>query len=175
MNSISLEADGFSFTFLDALNAFVFDEKDHDSPNFHGVPMKAVDIVVEFQDFYLFVEIKDFDNLDLYDIDKFHDETELKNKQDAFKWLKNYLKYKFRDTFLFRFAENKVDKPVKYICLLANWENALCQHLGKSLKAELPTGKASKRWTRELAEDCFVVNLARWNRIFEQWPVRKLV
>ena len=52
--------DGFSFDFSDALDAFVFDEKDRFKPTFHGQPMKAVDIVVELADAYLYVEIKDF-------------------------------------------------------------------------------------------------------------------
>ncbi len=63
--------DGFSFDFTDALDAFVFDEKNSSNPHFHGQPMKAVDIVAEFPDAYLFVEMKDFDDPKIYNTQDF--------------------------------------------------------------------------------------------------------
>ena len=53
-----IDADGFSFHFTDAIHAFVFDEKDKTKPTFHGVPMKGVDIVAEFDQAYVYVELK---------------------------------------------------------------------------------------------------------------------
>ena len=103
-----VETDGFSFDFTDALDAYVFDEKDPAEPRFHGLPMKAVDIVVELEEKYLYIELKHMDDPDQYNIRA--DVTDEKRK--AFKWLKNYLKYKYRDTFLARYAEEKVDKPI---------------------------------------------------------------
>ncbi len=35
-----VKADGFEFRFEDALDAFVFDEKDSTKATFHGAPMK---------------------------------------------------------------------------------------------------------------------------------------
>ena len=57
-----VECDGFEFDFTDALDVFIFDEKDKQKTNYHGLShaMKAVDIVVELQDYYLFIEVKDF-------------------------------------------------------------------------------------------------------------------
>lgn len=81
-------ADGFSFDFTDALDAFVFDEKDKTKPTYHGQPMKAVDIVAEFEDAYVFVEMKDFDNPAAYDTASFTTEDELSAKRAGFKWLK---------------------------------------------------------------------------------------
>ena len=48
-----------SFTFNGALSAIQFDDG-----STHGLThcMKAVDFVVEFQDYYLFVEVKDPDH-----------------------------------------------------------------------------------------------------------------
>ena len=80
--------DGFSFDFTDALNAFVFDEKDRSKPTFHGQPMKAVDIVVELAEAYLYVEIKDFYDPATYDVKRIDDEEELKAKRDAFRCLR---------------------------------------------------------------------------------------
>lgn len=173
MSSLQLTADGFAFAFKDALNGFVFDEIDKAKTTFHGAPMKAVDLVVEFDEYYLFVEIKDHHDINAFDITQSSDDEELTKKRDAFRWLKNYLKYKFRDSLLYRFAEGKTDKPVKYVCLLANMENALCNHMLKELKKELPTGRASKRWSRELASSCAVVNLDKWNSNFTDWPAQR--
>lgn len=41
-----MTVDGFDFDFMDAIDAFVFDEKDKNLPTYHGLShaMKAVDI-----------------------------------------------------------------------------------------------------------------------------------
>jgi len=167
---MKIDADGFHFDFTDALDVFVFDEKDRTMPTYHGVPMKAVDLVAEFPDTYVFVEMKDFDDPDIYNQELAENEEEVREKRNHFKWLKNYLKYKYRDTYLFRHAENKVDKPIHYICLLT-FDNALNTTMQKALWRELPVGLASRRWTREIVKSCHVVNLARWNENFPKWPV----
>ena len=43
---ISIECDGYIFSFADALDAFKFDDQNPTSPHYHGVPMKAVDIII---------------------------------------------------------------------------------------------------------------------------------
>jgi len=46
---MSIEVDGFEFDFTDAIDVFVFDEKDKTNPMYHGLShaMKAVDLIVE--------------------------------------------------------------------------------------------------------------------------------
>lgn len=156
---MKVSADGFDFDFTDAVDAFVFDEKDPASPQFHGLShaMKAVDVVVELPMDYLFVEAKTFQGPDDYTKDK------------AFDHLRERLKYKYRDTFLYRWAEEKVDKPIRYICLLT-LDNALISRMNKELQRQLPPGKAA-RWKKEIAGSCVVVNPERWNRNFPRWPV----
>jgi len=157
---MKVSADGFEFDFTDAVDAFVFDEKNPASPRFHGLShaMKAVDLVVELPTDYLFVEAKDFYNPDEY------------AKSDHFSFLREGLKYKYRDSFLYRWAEDKVDKPIRFICLLT-LDNALVSQLNKELRRQLPPGKAAARWEREIAASCVVVNPARWNKNFPKWPV----
>ncbi len=114
---MKVDHDGFSFDFTDAIDAFVFDETDKTKSTYHGQPMKAVDIVAEFDNAYVYVEMKDLDDPDMYDYASTDDSDEIREKRDHFKWLKNYLKYKYRDSYLFRHAEHRVDKPIHYICL----------------------------------------------------------
>ena len=139
-----VEADGFEFHFEDALDAFVFDETDNTKPTFHGAPMKGA-----------------------------ANDVEKNLRQAGFKWLKNYLKYKFRDSYLYRHAEQKVEKPIHYICLIT-FDNALNSRMQKSLKQELPVGKVSRRWVQALATSCHVVNIDKWNENFPKWPVTYL-
>jgi len=109
--------------------------------------MKAIDIVAEFDEAYVFVEMKNFDDPAMYDTKTFVSEEELKEKRGHFKWLKNYLKYKYRDSFLFRYAEQKADKPIHYVCLLT-LDNAQNTTMRKALQKELPVGLTSNRWKR---------------------------
>jgi hypothetical protein len=164
--------DGFSFDFPDAIAAFKFDETDSSKPTFHKAPMKCVDMVVELREAYLFVEIKNYDDPADFDIRSFTDEEQSKKKRGGFSWLKNYLKYKYRDSYLFRCAEEKVDKPIHYICLI-NFENALNSIMQKELKRELPVGKASGRWKHEIANSCQVLTVEKWGAVFPGWPVAK--
>ena len=90
---MKISADGFEFDFTDALDAFIFDEADKTKSNFHGLShaMLAVDIIVELDDAYLFIEIKSFYN------PKTNEQIE-----PNFKEKKNDLKYKYRDTWIYR-------------------------------------------------------------------------
>ncbi len=170
---MNIKADGFSFDFTDAIHVFVFDEKDKSKETYHGLPMKAVDIVAEFNEAYIFVEMKDFNDPAMHETQASDTDEIIKGKGDHFKWLKDYLKYKYRDTYLFRHAEHKVDKPIHYICLLT-FDNALNTRMQKALRKELPVGLASKRWQLEIVRSCQVVNVTKWNENFPKWPVTRL-
>ena len=157
-----MSVDGFDFEFEGAINAFIFDEKDRNLPTFHGLShaMKAVDLIVELENDYLFIEVKDFNAPDEY--------------QDGnhFDHLREVLKYKYRDTFLYRWAEKKIDKPIHYLCLLT-LENALISRMNKEIRQQLPLGRPIDRWERGIVDHCVVLNEKGWNRNFQKWPVRR--
>jgi hypothetical protein len=168
---MKVTTDGYEIEFSNAVNAYKFDEQDKYKNTYHGATMfKAVDLIVEFADYYLFVEIKN--NPDDYLTTSDCTTKTPKECHDNFMQLKNILKYKFRDSFLYRFAEGKVNKPISYICLL-NYDSAMVLKMSDSLKIELPVGKPSTRWKIELLKSCAVVNLERWNNNFPKWPACK--
>ena len=171
-----IEADGFEFHFPDALDVFCFDEKDKKKPRFHGLShaMKAVDVVVELPANYLFIEIKDFHAADDYDFKRAVSAAQRHERQDSFNHLRDVLKHKFRDTWLYRWAEGKADKPILYLCLLEKLDSALLLVLGKELKRQLPVGAAGPRWSGALVQSCAVLNLERWNANFPRWPVARV-
>ena len=155
--------DGFEFEFQDAVDVFVFDEKNKDLPTYHGLShaMKAVDLIVELETDYLFVEVKNFHEPDDYQDD------------DHFNHLRKVLKDKYRDSFLYRWAEQKIDKPINYLCLLT-LDNALISRMNKEMRLQIPPGKAVERWRRAIANRCAVLNEERWNHNFPKWPVNRI-
>ena len=168
-----VQTDGFEFRFEDALEAFVFDEKDPEKPTFHGAPMKSVDIVAEFAEAYVYVELKNYPDPSSYDDFDATSKRKECSRQTSFNWLKSYLKYKFRDSYLYRHAEQKVEKPIRYICL-TNFEDAANDRMQQALKVKLPVGKASPRWVKALASSCLVMNLDKWNKKFPKWSAKRI-
>lgn len=148
------------FHFDGALNAFKFDEQDRTAPAFHGLShcMKAVDFIVEYEDYYLFVEVKNPPHKGRYA--SASSEREL---------VKN-LTTKFRDSFLYRWAEGKVNKPVHYQCLV-EMDNAQTLHLMNQLKKALPAEKTPPRWRFSLADVCVIANQDTWNMAFPNMQV----
>ena len=163
-----VEVDGFKLDFTDAKSAFKFDDS-------HNLPMKGVDIVVEFPEAFVFVEIKDEFEPELYNV-KFEgneSEEEIKSRRSHYRWLKGYLKYKYRDTYLYRHAEGNVGKKIHYICLI-NFETPLANHLAKELRRDLPLGLAGSKWKNEIVNSCQVVNEDRWKTSFPKWSIERV-
>jgi hypothetical protein len=165
-----VESDGYRFDFTDAINAFKFDGSVHDTR------MKAVDIIAEFPDSYVFVEIKEYPASHDPEADRGPrdcDEIDCSKRKSHTAWLKNYLKHKYRDSFLYRFAENRVDKRIRFLCLI-NFDNALNSYLRKTLAYEIPADNPPASWVNQIIDSCHVLNLAAWNRNFPNWPVQKI-
>lgn len=174
MKDTQCECDGYLFDFTDAIHAFTFDEKDKNSAYYHGAPMKAVDLIAEFADAYVFVEVKDYSDQDpdTYNPSLTGTDEEKKQRRASMKWLKNYLKYKYRDSLLFRHAEGRVDKPIHYICLMT-FDNALSNTFAKALRPELPVS-LHRRWTTGIVKSCHVINFERWQKNYPAWTVTRL-
>lgn len=160
---IQLEEGGLTFSFPDAKSGFKFDEQDSSKPEYHGLShcMKAVDFVIETKDRWLFVEIKD---------PPVSNPCNASRKQQE---LVNALVTKFRDSLLYRWAEEQTDKPIVYHCLV-NLDSALTLQLTTALKRALPeAGPKNGRWKRPLAVRCAVANVRDWNQAFPKWKVNK--
>jgi hypothetical protein len=92
--------------FMDAIDGFVFDQTNPQKDHFHAISkMHRVDFIVELEEAYLFVELKDPSNP--------------KANPDAVHHFKSNLDHlisslvdKFIHTFLYRWAEGQLDKPI---------------------------------------------------------------
>lgn len=103
--------------FTDAIDAIVFDQMKANKPNYHGIAeMHRVDFVVELEEAILFVEVKDPGNprAQAEGLEKFYAELKSGTLGDTFA-------AKFIDTFLYRWAEERLHKPVHYISLVTNF------------------------------------------------------
>ena len=160
---MKLREGDLEFDFNGALDAFKFDEQNRSMPRFHGLShcMKAVDFIVEYKDYYLFVEIKNPTDTQRYRSSK--DKSELVKA----------LTVKFRDTFIYRWAENKLDKPVRYQCLV-ELDNAQVLFLMGQLKNQLPANKTPSRWSRKLIQLCAISNLKTWNKTYSGIQVKRV-
>lgn len=175
---MKVQAGGFEFEFPGALEAFVFDEQDKSLPHFHGLPhaMKAVDVVVEFPDDTLFIEVKDFHAPDDYNFKSAVTDDEFGERRQRLHHLRDVLVHKFRDTWRYRWSERVAgapDKPVRYLCLLT-LDNALLGAVSKELRLTLPTTKAGPRWQRELGASCAVLNPQRRTTTFPAWTLSRV-
>jgi len=140
----------------------------------HGLShcMKAVDFVVEESDWVLFIEFKDPDHLraDPDAREAFLQELQTGGKDDD-------LVRKYRDSFIYRWAENALKKPIIYYVLVAaSWlDEAMLLARTEELKRKLPIeGPASGVWQRQIVAGCGVFNLETWNKHLLQYPVKRV-
>lgn len=157
--------------FSDAISAIVFDQMKADQPEFHGIAqMHRVDFVVELKEAILFVEVKDPGNpkAQAEGLAKFFGELQDGTLSDTFA-------AKFIDTFLYRWAEECLDKPVHYISLVTLDDSELLPNFSDEIAKKLPPmGKTVPRWKRQLAENCQVFNMDLWNKSFPKWPAVRI-
>ena len=156
--------------FTNALEGFVFDQMKPHLPNYHGIDaMHRVDFVAEFDEAIVFVEIKDPDNPNAQEegLKKFHAQLEGGTLSSTFA-------SKFIDSFLYRWAEEKVHKPVHYLNLVTLDAELLPSLSDEIYKKLPPMSKPVPRWKRQLVENCQVFNIETWNENFPKWPATRL-
>ncbi len=174
--AMQVETDGFVFDFNNKVqNAFVFDSAMH-----NGIRnmMKSVDVIAEFPDEYLFIELKNY--LPLYGGMEFRcplcDDKQLiktkcplsdddgKRVKDTVKRIARDLRQKYFDTFLYCYAEDKMNKPVIFICVVEGCDTALVLRLKDIISGLIPKGIPEQtKWVKPILKNVFVVNVSAWN------------
>lgn len=151
----------------DAIGGRKFDGDDH------GLScMKAVDFIVEREDSYLFMELKDPD-----DPEAAPERRERFIEKLLSGELDEDLKYKFRDSFLYEWALGRADKPIDYFVLIAldTLDDARLLRIKEALQRKLPQhGPGGRPWPREIVRACGVFNLESWNRTLPHCPVNRV-
>ncbi len=146
-----------------------------DIPSKHGLThcMKAVDFVVTDSGRTFFLEIKDFEHPAAPP-----DRTSADAQRFLTGQLNEDLKHKFRDTFLYKWAEKKLPDPPWFVLLVALTDlteaELLAQQteLQRILPVSLPE-TVKKRWKQPLSSGCLVFNMETWQRHFPAYRVRR--
>lgn len=145
-----------------------------DDETAHGLShcMKAVDFIIELQDRVLFIEFKDPEN----------PKAHAGNKADFIKkflsgQLDTDLKTKYRDSWLYEWAQGRTQKPITYLVLLGISTLSEADLLARTdaLKRQIPvTGPGDQPWKQPFVAECAVLNLAAWNKVLPQFSVSRI-
>lgn len=166
-----LAEDDLQITLPAAVSGRKFDDEAE-----HGLShcMKAVDFIIELEDRVLFVEFKDPENPKALTFGKnsaaFIKEF-LSGKLDA------DLKSKYRDSWLYEWAEGRIKKPITYLVLIGASTLSEAELLARTdaLKRQIPVaGPGDRPWKKPFVAGCAVMNLATWNKTLPQFPVNRV-
>lgn len=140
----------------------------------HGLShcMKAVDFIVELEDQILFIEFKDPEN-------------PTAQPKDSAAFIKKFLsgaidsdlKAKYRDSWLYEWADGRAKKPVYYLVLIGASTLSEAELLARTdaLKRKIPVlGPQDRAWKKPFVAGCAVMNLATWNKSLPKIPASRV-
>jgi hypothetical protein len=131
--------------------------------------MPRVDFIIELPEAIYFVELKDPGRPDAVDVGGRKMLKKIENGT-----LEASLIEKYFFSFFFRWAENKLEKSVHYLCLIT-FESPLLQEIEVRLEQQLKQlFEKSTRWVRSPLLSCQVHNIETWTEVFPNWPVKRL-
>ncbi len=167
---MKLAENDLEIDFTNVATALKFDQKDAALADFHDInAMPRVDFIVEFNNEIYFVEIKDPGQPNPADVGN----TKLL-KKIANGTLEASLIEKYLYSFFYRWAEDKLQKSVHYLCLIT-LESPMLPPITEGLEKQLKLlASTSSRWIRNPLASCQVHNIDTWNAVFPHWPVNRL-
>ena len=174
--ALQVSTDGYVFDFAgDVIDAFVFDSPEHNGTQ---SVMKCVDIIAEFPNEYLFIELKkyrpDHGGME-FRCPLWGDKplisakcplatNETKREKASVKRIAHDLRCKFCDTFMYCYAKDRLNKQVNYICIVEGCESAQTLRLNDILNQTMPKGIPERtQWARPIVKNVAVVNVDLWN------------
>jgi len=144
-----------------------------DDPKTHKLArcMKAVDCIFEWNGDTYFLEIKDPDNPKAQTEGK---EQFLREFQSDV--LTNKLTYKYRDSFLYEYASDRIKGKIHYIVLLCmkQLDSYLLSSRSDELRKSIPLERPNGPWQNSFVSSCTVLNIEAWKRNLAQFPVRRV-
>lgn len=170
-----MEKDGYVFDFSDDIVDIIsFDENE----KLLCDGMKSVDIIAEFPNEYLFLELKKYKDRNIDFKCPLWKEAKvvsncplLKNERisglASINRIAKDLRQKYFDTFLYRHINGRNDKPISYICVAEGCDSALTTRLKDKVSIILPLKrkmiKENDEWNYFILKNFAVVNVKSWN------------
>jgi hypothetical protein len=145
-----------------------------DDQTVHGLShcMKAVDFIVELEDRLLFIEFKDPENSEAPLVRSAEFIKRFRSGQ-----LDSDLKTKYRDSWLYEWAQDRAKKPIIYLVLIGASTLSAAELLARTdaLKRQIPmVGPGDQPWKKPFLAGCAVMNIAAWNKTLAQFPVSRI-
>ena len=165
----TLEEDDLRFDFTQSLDAIKFDSFAKASPDGRAFSnWSKVDFIVEREDGIYFIEVKDPARPNKADKGNELFLNKIEKKTLGKKYFNKYM-----DTFMFRWAEGKLDKSI-YLVALITLETGLLDSIERQIESNFKhLKKESNRWQRQPMAGCLVLNLKTWEETFPEWPIRR--
>ena len=151
------------FDFSSAVSATKFDDgKTHASSS-----IQPVDFVIEYEECFRFVEIKDPDEPGAANVDAFRE------KLKSGKLIRS-LAGKYRDSLFFRSFQTHPKKDVEYVVLLSMrlLDDALLLAKQDELQRSIPF--SHQAWEGNSASACVILNMNQWKKRYGDASVRRL-
>jgi len=160
---VKLQERDLEFDFNGAISVIKFD----DGATHASSSIQAVDFIIEYEDCYRFVEIKDPDEPGAAKVDAFRE------KLKSGKLIRN-LAGKYRDSLFFRGLQANTEKDVEYVVLLSMsaLDDALFLVKQDELKRSIPFSHQS--WQRNSATACAILSVNQWKKRYGHDSVRRL-
>lgn len=160
---MKLQERDLEFDFSGAIRALKFD----DGAIHASSSIQPVDFVIEFEDCFRFVEVKDPDEPGAVNVAAFRE------KLRSGKLIRS-LAGKYRDTLFFRGFQEDSQKDVEYVVLLSMsaLDDALLLAKQDELKRSIPF--SHQTWNRNSAAVCVILNMTQWKRRFGDESVCRL-
>jgi len=172
MGQVLIE-DDLEFDFRDAVKAVHFDDKNHKMAHC----MKAVDFLVEWDEEFWFVEVKDPSSK------KIPNKFKTKNLQKFINKMRNQTLFahelgpKLKDSFLYLFLRNQLpEKSLKYVVLLAieSLDSAILSESMEHLKRySCLVGPENSYWSENYIDGVAIYNEKTWNEKLKKCPVNR--
>ncbi len=161
------------FDFSAAIRATRFDDENHKMSHC----MKAVDFLVEWDEEFWFVEVKDPSSL------KIPNEYRIQNLQKFIHKMRNETLFahelgpKLKDTFLYLYLRKRLpEKKLKYIVLIAveSLDSALLVNSMEHLKHyACLMGPDNSHWHKKYVDGVVIYNEKIWNEKLNKCPVNR--
>lgn len=135
-------------------------------------PMKAVDFIVELDNYTIFLEIKDPDNPNA------DSAAQAKFAQRLYSGsLDEDLKYKFRDSYLYEWSRTATQHPIVFVVVIQYKSFVSVHRLTRQeqLRKKLPARhQAPSNWLQFYLEDVLVMDCQAWNRQFPSYRIDRI-
>jgi len=160
---MTLQENDLVFNFEGAIDEIRFDDGAHGSSD----SIQPVDFLIEFDDHYRFIEVKDPDCPNPANVESFRQKL---NSGILIRKLAG----KYRDTFFSFSFQQKAQKKIQYIVVLAMSELTPAQLLTRTgqLQKEIPIRHSN--WKEDAAVACGIFNLNQYLERFGNGSVMRI-